>query len=79
MAINRVAIRVSEGGHHIPSDVIDRRYSRGIQNLFQIYIPLCDNWMLFDNEEQPIIIAKGSINQETEIFDIFKWEVISNV
>ena len=79
MAINRVAMRVSEGGHHIPSDVIARRYSRGIENLFKIYIPLCDNWMLFDNEEQPVIIAKGSSNQETEVFDETKWEFISNV
>ena len=40
MAINRVAIRVSEGGHNIPDDVIARRYSRGIENLFKI-IYLC--------------------------------------
>lgn len=79
MAIERVAIRVSEGGHHIPSDVIARRYSRGIENLFKIYIPLCDNWMLLDNEEQPTIIAKGSKNQESEIFDTTKWDLISNV
>lgn len=79
MAINRVAIRVSEGGHHIPADVIARRYSRGIENLFKIYIPLCDNWMLFDNEEQPIIIAKGSNNKETEIFELTKWQAIVKV
>jgi predicted ABC-type ATPase len=40
MAINRVAIRVSEGGHNIPKEVIIRRYSRGILNLFKIYLPL---------------------------------------
>ena len=43
MAVNRVAMRVSERGHHIPSDVIARRYSRGIENLFKIHIPLCSN------------------------------------
>lgn len=79
MAVNRVAMRVSEGGHHIPSDVIARRYSRGIENLFKIYIPLCNSWMLFDNEEQPLIIAKGANNKETEIFDKTKWQSIVNI
>ncbi|WP_298115739.1 zeta toxin family protein [Flavobacterium sp.] len=76
MAINRVAIRVSEGGHNIPNNIISRRYKRGIENLIKIYLPLCDSWMLLDNEEQPKIIAKGSINQEIEIFDIKKWDSI---
>ena len=60
MAINRVAIRVLEGGHNIPTDVIARRYSRGITNLFKIYIPLCDEWVVFDNsDETPELIAEG--------------------
>ncbi|NMH25607.1 zeta toxin family protein [Flavobacterium solisilvae] len=78
MAINRVAVRVSEGGHNIPTEVIARRYSRGIENLFKIYIPLCDSWMLFDNEENPEIIAKGLINEEIEVFDNNKWNLITN-
>jgi predicted ABC-type ATPase len=79
MAINRVALRVSEGGHNIPKGIIARRYSRGIENLFKIYIPLCDSWMLLDNEEQPEIIANGSNNQETKIFDKTKWNQIANL
>ena len=31
LAIERVKTRVSEGGHHIPEEVIRRRYSKGIQ------------------------------------------------
>jgi len=50
MAINRVAIRVSEGGHNIPNDIIARRYKRGIVNLFKIYLPLCDSFLILDNE-----------------------------
>lgn len=78
MAVNRVAIRVSEGGHNIPEDVIARRYSRGIENLFKIYIPLCDSWMIYDNEADAEIIAKGLINQEAEIFDENRWNLINN-
>lgn len=33
LAIERVATRVQEGGHNIPTDVIIRRYKRGIINL----------------------------------------------
>ena len=36
MAQMRVAQRVKEGGHNIPSDVIKRRYWRGLQNLFHL-------------------------------------------
>lgn len=65
MAINRVAIRVSEGGHNIPNDVIARRYSRGIENLFKIYIPLCDEWAVFDNsDELPDLIARGYSSEQ---------------
>jgi len=78
MAVNRVAIRVSEGGHNIPKEVIERRYVRGIENLFKIYLPLCDSWMLYDNEASPEIIAKGSIDEPNEIFDNGKWNLISN-
>ena len=65
MAINRVAIRVSEGGHNIPTDVIERRYSRGIENLFKIYLPLCDEWAVFDNsDELPDLIARGYSSEQ---------------
>jgi len=37
MAKERVAQRVAEGGHSIPSETIERRYHNGIANLFVIY------------------------------------------
>ena len=76
MAINRVAVRVSEGGHNIPTDVITRRYSRGIENLFKIYIPLCDDWAVFDNsDETPELIAEG-INSETIVAKDGSWNLL---
>ena len=36
LAKERVKIRVIEGGHNIPEDVIERRYYKGIKNLFEI-------------------------------------------
>ena len=64
MAIERVARRVRKGGHNIPSEVIIRRYYRGIKNLFDLYIPVCDNWLVIDNMDlTPEIIARSSNNK----------------
>ncbi len=75
MAIDRVAIRVSEGGHNIPVDVISRRYFRGIENLFKIYLPLCNEWAVFDNSDgQPQMLAQG-IKSEIDIIDPENWKL----
>jgi predicted ABC-type ATPase len=49
LAKERVKIRVSEGGHNIDPDVIERRYFRGIKNLFDIYLPIVNGALIFDN------------------------------
>lgn len=53
LAIRRVAQRVREGGHHVPDDVVRRRYSRGIANLFNLFMGIVDFWALYDNSETP--------------------------
>ncbi len=58
MAVARVADRVRRGGHHIPEDDIRRRHARGMHNFVEVYRPLLDAWILFENTgETPIIIA----------------------
>lgn len=42
-------MRVAEGGHNIDLEVIERRYYKGIVNLFDIYLPIVDGALLFDN------------------------------
>ena len=49
LAKERVKTRVLEGGHNIPVDVIERRYLRGINNLFDIYLDIVDAVLIFDN------------------------------
>ncbi len=51
LATERVRIRVNEGGHNIPKDVIERRYLNGIKNLFDIYLEIVDQILIFDNSE----------------------------
>ena len=49
LAKERVKNRVKEGGHHIPENVIKRRYKKGIQNLFDVFLLLVDNALIIDN------------------------------
>jgi predicted ABC-type ATPase len=51
LAIERVKTRVSEGGHNIGTDIIKRRYIGGIKNLFDIYLGIVDEALIFDNSE----------------------------
>ncbi len=51
LAKERVKTRVLEGGHNIEPEVIERRYMRGIRNLFDIYLPIVDGALIFDNSE----------------------------
>lgn len=51
LAKERVKIRVKEGGHNINPDIIDRRFYKGIKNLFDIYLPIIDGALIFDNSE----------------------------
>jgi predicted ABC-type ATPase len=67
LAIERVRERVKEGGHNIPEDVIRRRYHKGINNLFNLYLPIVDTVLIFDNSEgkHELIAEKIEGNQLT--------------
>lgn len=71
LARERVVIRVEEGGHNIPASVIERRYLRGIRNLFDLFLPEVDGALIFDNSSvDPVLIAKkGNNAQELEVVD----------
>ncbi len=68
LAINRVAERVSKGGHNIPQDVIRRRYVAGIANLFGRFMDEVDLWMIYDNSRTPrTFVAKGGKSLATSV------------
>lgn len=56
-AIERVAQRVSNGGHNIPEADIRRRFKRGISNLVNLYIPICDVVYVLNNRSVPAILV----------------------
>ena len=65
LAISRVETRVKEGGHHIPKDVIRRRYNTGLKNFFNLFLPKVDNWLFVNNSgDNYEIIAEGALNEE---------------
>ncbi len=76
-AIQRVAIRVSKGGHYIPDNIVERRYYRGISNLYNLYIQVCDYWMIFSNTVgTPEFITEGEFNQVNVVYNTDIWNII---
>lgn len=79
LAKERVKTRVSEGGHNIEVEVIERRYIRGIKNLFEIYLPIVDGAFIFDNSvAKPELIAEKQIGTSLSIVNINKFNLIKN-
>jgi predicted ABC-type ATPase len=80
LAKERVKIRVSEGGHNIEPEVIERRYLKGIKNLFDIYLPIIDGAFIFDNSKgkhellaQKTVDGQLSVINEIRFNDLKKW------
>ena len=60
LAIERIKERVLEGGHDVPSKDVRRRFARSMINLFSLYQPILDSWMIFNNSGiTPALIAKN--------------------
>lgn len=60
IAVDRVRLRVAEGGHNIAEGTIRRRYQRSWDNFLSIYQPLADFWTVFDNTgESPVILEES--------------------
>lgn len=79
MAVHRVAQRVSEGGHDIPTETIYRRYKLGLHNLFHLFLPLVDKWYIFDNTSMNCIrVAQGGGQEKTIIHNILTYHKISD-
>jgi predicted ABC-type ATPase len=77
LAVARVARRVASGGHSIPEEVVRRRYERGRRNLVNLYLPLCDNWIVYDNSRASNeVVAESGDGQEVTIYQPEVWSQI---
>lgn len=78
LALQRIKDRVAEGGHNVPAEDVKRRFIRSIQNFFQLYRPLSDSWMLFDNSGSvPRLIAEEKDGRANIIDKVLFERIIS--
>jgi len=84
ISVLRVAERVRRGGHDIPEDVIRRRYAASLRNLGDLYLPLADRWIIYDNSRplRSLRLASGGIEKPVRVYNEDSWlrfrEVLDN-
>lgn len=79
LAKERVRVRVSEGGHNVESNVIEKRYLKGICNLFEIYLPIVDGALIFDNSlAKPELIANKTVDGKLNIINELKFNELKH-
>src|SRR6266850_1609858 len=81
LAIQRVAERVRGRGHPVSDDIIRRRYRRGLENLSQLYLPIADTWVVYDNSGagSPLLIASGEKERSSTVVWPNVWQnVVGN-
>jgi len=79
LAVERVKSRVKEGEHFIPEEDVQRRYYRGLNNLIEIYIPICDYWFVIDNTVfKSELISEGIKSNELTVYSEEKWNKIKS-
>lgn len=74
-AVERVALRVRLGGHHVPEDDVRRRFDRSRRHFLADYLPLADEWGLWDNQLPP---AAQIADSKTHTLDELHAMITSN-
>ena len=69
LAVERIKLRVRNGGHHIPEAIVRRRFSRSLPNFLRFYKPLVDSWAIFDNSGDIPQMAAFEESGKIEIVD----------
>ncbi len=62
LSVERIKIRVQNGGHHVPDEDVIRRSSRSRINFWNMYRNQVDSWEVYDNSGKrflPVAIGKG--------------------
>ena len=78
LAVARVAERVRQGGHHVPEDVVRRRFTAGLTNLLTLYSGVVDSWQVYDNADLagPRLVAWCAAGMNAVIADPHAWEIL---
>jgi predicted ABC-type ATPase len=78
MAISRVEVRVQRKGHHVPDEIVRRRYERGLRNLFELYRPLATTWGVYYSASPKglKLVAESNAAGEDLVHDVGLWASI---
>jgi len=70
-AVERVRLRVRLGGHHVPADDVARRFERSRRHFLNDYLPLADEWGVWENVSPPAKqIASSGTHSLSELTDL---------
>lgn len=72
----RVQQRVEAGGHDIPAEAIARRYKRTISNFLNIFTPLCDEVVCYDNSSPKPVLTFEQRGDARIIIDKQRYDMI---
>lgn len=61
-----MALRVTLGGHDVPPDHIHRRFARSRTHFLNDYLPLADEWVLWESEMPPARTVADSTRHTSE-------------
>lgn len=77
IAIERVKLRVSQGGHDVPQADIIRRYHKGIKMFFTRYVSLADKVKVYDNSYGDTrLVADNCLDKLWQIYQPELWQEI---
>lgn len=69
-AVERVRLRVSQGGHDVPEDLIRRRFELGLRNLRELYSEEVDAWVLYDGLQSTPVPTGRSEDLDASVIGI---------
>ena len=79
LAAARVAQRVRQGGHDIPIETIERRFRSGVRNMLELYLPLSDVGLIYDNSSgHPILVVERRDHPPMLVYDRLRWAAIKD-
>ena len=79
-SVARVARRVAEGGHNIPTEAIHRRFRTGLWNALNLYLPMANRAEIYDNSDRRrSLIAQKFDCSPLSIVDPERWARMAEI
>ena len=80
LAVRRVKLRVAMGGHDVPTDVVRRRFGRSVVNFFGLYLPLANEWSVYDNSTNLAAVLVAEFDgAETTVKRAKTWQMLQSL